>query len=71
MNILGIGAKAELTGAWQLNEALHLDNQISVNHLVGGGTSRQHFRGNVSDSAKSIFNGRIYIAANARRQMRH
>ena len=65
VNILGEGADAELTGAWQLNEALHLDNQISVNHLVPGGTSRQHFRGNVDDRAKSIFNGRIYIAANA------
>ena len=67
VNILGTGANAELTGAWQLNEALHLDNQISVNHLVGGGTSRQHFRGNVGDSAKSIFNGRIYIAADAQK----
>ena len=65
VNILGEGADAELTGAWQLNEALHLDNQISVNHLVPGGTSRQHFHGNVDDRAKSIFNGRIYIAANA------
>ena len=65
VNILGEGADAELTGAWQLNEALHLDNQISVNHLVPGGTSRQHFRGNVDGRAKSIFNGRIYIAANA------
>jgi len=65
VNILGNGAEAELTGAWQLNEALHLDNQISVNHMFAGGTSRQHFRGNVDDRAKSIFNGRIYIAPNA------
>ena len=49
MNILGTGAEAELTGAWQLNEALHLDNQISVNHMSAGGTSRLHFRGNVND----------------------
>jgi len=65
VNILGAGAEAELTGAWQLNEALHLDNQISVNHMFAGGTSRQHFRGNLDDRAKSIFNGRIYIAPNA------
>ena len=65
VNILGSGANAELTGAWQLTGDMHLDNQISVNHLVAGGTSRQHFRGNVDGRAKSVFNGRIYIAANA------
>ena len=38
-----------------------------MNHAAPGGTSRQHLRGHVTERAKAVFNGRIYIAEHAQR----
>lgn len=67
VNLRGEGASATLAGAWRLTGTQHLDNQLAINHEIGGGTSRQHFRGNVTDKSKAVFNGRIYIAEDAQR----
>ncbi len=63
--LTGRGAEAHLHGAWRLNEREHLDNQVTVDHLVPGCLSRQTFRGVVGGRARGVLNGRIHIAAGA------
>ena len=65
INIEGEGAKVDVTGGWKLADTSHLDTQLAVNHRAKGATSQQKFHGVVGDSARAIFNGRIYIARNA------
>ena len=63
--IAGKNTRVNLSGAWGLKEASHLDNQITVNHLTGKATSKTRFHGIVHDESKAIFNGKIYVAPGA------
>lgn len=65
VNIEGDGAEVDISGGWKLTHSTHLDTQLTVNHRAKGATSQQKFHGVVGDSARAIFNGRIYIARNA------
>lgn len=65
VNIEGDGAQVDVSGGWKLTNSAHLDTQLTVNHRAKGATSHQKFHGVVGDSARAIFNGRIYIARNA------
>lgn len=65
INIKGDGAQVDVSGGWKLADTSHLDTQIAVNHRAKGATSLQKFHGVVGDSARAIFNGRIYISRNA------
>lgn len=63
--IAGEHTQVNLSGAWELEETSHLDNHITVNHLVGKSTSETRFHGIVHDESKAIFNGKIYVAPGA------
>ena len=65
VNIEGEGARVDISGGWKLANSSHIDTQLAVNHLAKGATSQQMFHGVVGDSARAVFNGRIYIARNA------
>ena len=65
INIEGERAKVDVSGGWKLADTSHLDTQLAVNHRAKGATSQQKFHGVVGDSARAVFNGRIYIARNA------
>ena len=65
VNIEGDGAQVDISGGWKLADTSHLDTQLAVNHLAKGATSHQKFHGVVGDSARAIFNGRIFIDRNA------
>lgn len=65
VNIEGDGAEVHMSGGWKLTDSTHLDTQLTVNHRAKAATSQQKFHGVVGDSARAIFNGRIYIARNA------
>lgn len=65
VNIEGEGAQVDLSGGWKLSDTSHLDTQLTVNHLAKGASSQQKFHGVVGDSARAVFNGRIYISRDA------
>lgn len=65
VNVEGEGARVDISGGWKLANTSHIDTQLTVNHLAKGTTSQQMFHGVVGDSARAIFNGRIYIARHA------
>jgi Fe-S cluster assembly protein SufD len=60
------GADLELNGAFIGRGKTHTDNQICVEHRAPHCTSRQVFKGMAGDSARLVFNGRIYIARGAK-----
>ena len=64
-DIVGRGAEVTVRGAWRLDAAWHLDNQVTVHHQAPGATSRQTFRGVVDDRSRAVLNGRIHIARDA------
>ena len=63
--LAGRAANVSLRGAWRLDGARHLDNQIAVHHQAPGGTSRQFYRGLVDGRSRAVLNGRIEIAPGA------
>lgn len=63
--LAGNDASVTLRGAWRLDEARHLDNQIAVHHRSPGGTSRQTYRGVAAGRSRAVLNGRIEIAPGA------
>lgn len=60
------GAELELNGAFIGRGKTHTDNQICVEHRAPHCTSRQVYKGLAGDSAREVFNGRIYIAPGAK-----
>lgn len=71
VNIEGEGAHVDVSGGWKLANTSHLDTQLAVNHLAKSATSQQKFHGVVGDSARAIFNGRIFIARDASKTDAH
>ena len=65
ITLAGEGAEATVASAWRLDGRRHLDNQVALNHALGGGFSRQTYRGVVDDHARAVLNGRIHIAPGA------
>ena len=59
------GAEARIFGAWRLDGERHLDNQVLVRHAVGGGGSRQTYRGVAADRSRAVLCGGIHIAPGA------
>ena len=67
ITLAGEGAEASVHGAWRVGGRSHLDNQVTMSHAVGGGFSRQIYRGVAAGRAHAILNGRIHIAPGADR----
>lgn len=57
----GPGTRADLTGAYLVEDGQHLDQQLLVEHRAGHGVSRQKFHGIGAGKGRSVFNGRIHI----------
>ena len=63
--ILGEGAQADLIGGWHLTERETIRTQVLVEHRAPYARSNQLFKGVVEESARSWFEGSIYVAQGA------
>jgi Fe-S cluster assembly protein SufD len=61
----GEGANAVLNGLYSVYKEQHVDNHTSVDHKVPHGTSHQLYKGILNDSARAVFNGKIFVRAAA------
>ncbi len=61
----GPGTRADLSGAYLVEDGQHLDQQLVVEHRAGHSVSRQKFHGIGAGRGRSVFNGRIHIHRNA------
>ena len=57
----GQGANAELISAAMIGGKMALDQQVTLEHLVANGKSKQVVHNIVADGGKCTFNGRIHI----------
>jgi hypothetical protein len=61
IRVSGQGANAELISAAMISGKLALDQQVTLEHLVTNGKSKQVVHNIVADGGKCTFNGRIHI----------
>ena len=61
IRVSGQGANAELISAAMISGKLALDQQVTLEHLVANGKSKQVVHNIVADGGKCSFNGRIHI----------
>ena len=60
-SILGEGAKSGINGAYLLDGNRHVDNQTRVDHIAGGSSSEQYFRGVAGGSGRAVFNTAVCV----------
>lgn len=61
------GASCSLDGLYLANGRQHVDHHTRIDHLKPGCTSREYYKGVLSDSARAVFNGRLVVQPEARR----
>jgi len=69
VNHCGEGAELDLQGAYLPRNNQLVDYHTNVRHMVPRCTTREIFRGIIADSARAVFNGRIYIHPDAQKTL--
>jgi Fe-S cluster assembly protein SufD len=69
MNHKGEGAELDLQGLYLPRNKQVIDYHTEIRHMVPHCTSKEVFHGIVGDSAKAVFNGRIYIHPQAQKTL--
>lgn len=60
-------SECNLNGLALMREADHVDHHTAVDHRVGQTRTNQFFKGILSDSARLVFNGKIFIRKQAQK----
>ncbi|MEE2857650.1 MAG: Fe-S cluster assembly protein SufD [Planctomycetota bacterium] len=63
----GRGCHAELLGAYVARGSEHIDNHTTIDHQVEDCTSREVYRGVLSDRSRGVFSGMIHVHEGAQR----
>ncbi|MDQ2077258.1 Fe-S cluster assembly protein SufD [Marinimicrobium sp. ABcell2] len=69
VNHRGEGAELDLQGLYLPRNKQLIDYHTEIRHMVPHCTSKEVFHGIVGDSAKAVFNGRIYIHPHAQKTL--
>ena len=64
---LGEAAQCNLNGLFLGRQRQHVDNHTLIHHRAPRGTSREHYRGILSDRARGVFQGRIVVHPDAQK----
>lgn len=67
VDIADVGAEAHVNGLVFGRSQQHLDQRVLMRHLKGQNQSTQLFKGVLKDRARSVLNGKIYIAHGAQK----
>jgi Fe-S cluster assembly protein SufD len=59
------GAEAWVDGLYMLNGTQHHDTHSIIDHTVPNCTSHQNYKGVLNDSARAVFNGKVFVRENA------
>ncbi len=60
-NLIGNQAAAHLYGLYNVQHHQHIDNHTRIEHRHPNTTSTELYKGLISDEAKAIFNGQVFI----------
>lgn len=64
---MATGSQCTLNGLTLGNQDTHVDHHTAVDHRVGHTRTNQLFKGILADSARLVFNGKIYIRKQAQK----
>lgn len=65
VNQNGEQCESNLNGLYLGNQEKHFDNHVLVNHMKGGGSSRQIYRGILDDASSAVYFGKVYVKQDA------
>lgn len=65
LNLVGQGSMGKMSGFYFTNNQQHLDHDTQQNHLAPNTTSDLLFKGALLDKSRSVWQGMIYVAAEA------
>jgi Fe-S cluster assembly protein SufD len=65
--LAGTGAECTLNGLYIASGDRHVDNQTLVDHAEAHGTSRELYKGILSNRAKGVFNGTVIVRPDAQK----
>lgn len=63
----GEGAQAELNGLYYVVDKMHVDCRTRVEHRKPHTTSRELYKGILSDHGRGVFNGRVIVSKDAQK----
>jgi len=63
----GENAETNLYGFYLMNGQQHIDNHTNINHLKPHCVSNELYKGILSDQARAVFSGTIYVARDAQK----
>jgi len=63
----GEGTHSELNGLYVLNGDQHCDNHTVIDHAMPNATSHEIYKGVLSDNARAVFNGKIFVRQDAQK----
>ena len=67
VDLAGEGADTDINGVYLTDKKQHVDNQVTVRHLVPNCTSSELFKGVLDNESHAVFNGFIYVARDAQK----
>ena len=59
------GGEAWVDGLYMLSGTQHADTHSTIDHMVPNCTSHQTYKGVLNDSARGVFNGKVFVRENA------
>jgi len=59
------GGEAWVDGLYMLGGSQHADTHSIIDHVVPNCTSHQNYKGVLNDSARAVFNGKVFVRENA------
>lgn len=65
VKFLAEGGEARVDGLYLLSGKQHADTHSVIDHAMPNCTSRQNYKGILNDSSRGVFNGKVFVRANA------
>lgn len=59
--------ECELNGLYIADDQQHIDHHTRIDHIEPDCTSREHYKGILTDRARAVFNGKVYVHPDAQR----
>ncbi|GAB2631009.1 Fe-S cluster assembly protein SufD [Belliella aquatica] len=67
LNLLDKGCVGNMYGLYLLNGKTHVDNHTNVDHTKPNSDSNELYKGILTDSARGVFNGKIFVRQDAQK----
>jgi Fe-S cluster assembly protein SufD len=67
INVEGTGCESNMNGVYLLKGTSHVDNHTMIDHKKPHCESNEVYKGIIGDSARGVFNGKIYVRKEAQK----